>query len=691
MGPQRSVRVPFAKVCRVALALLSVPLLTAERGASAQAPRACRGSTATCEVRSPDGRLLVRVRLEGGVPRYDVEREGEPVLVDSAFGVRVAPGFDYGSGLEVVGERRESKRTAWPLVWGQSATALDAHESLEVSFASAAPGAPAMRLEVRAFDDGFGLRYVFPSPGALTFTDDLTEFAFAREGRAWWTIADFDGDESGYNEGALSSVETANTPFTARLPSGLHVAVHEASLVDFSAMTLEARRGRPRPTLGARLVPARKGDPLVKAEVRAPFATPWRTIHVVARAGDLATSNLVLNLNEPCAICAGPTDWIRPAKYAGVWWEIHKGLSLWEPGPFVGATTGNTKRYMDFAAAHGLSAVLAEGWNVGWRPGERMDYIRPQPSFDLDAVLAHGASKGVGFIAHMETNADVANLEAQLDAAFAEYRRRGIRIVKTGYVGSIPDSFHYGQRMVNHYRMVLRKAAAHGIMVIAHEPVKPTGEQRTFPNYLGAEGFRGTEWDAWSEGNPASHTVTLPFTRGLGGPMDYTPGLFRLAWFPERLASSPFASAPRGRSHSTRARQLALYVLLTSGAQMLADLPEHYEGEKGLDFLEAVPVTWDESRVLYAAVGDLLVIARRKGTEWYLGAGTDETPRVARVPLGFLGAGSHLARIYRDPPGTDADTAPDALLVEERVVSAADAIELPLASGGGAAVRLTPR
>lgn len=668
--------------------------LPARPDASAGTPDAAGPPGSEQSVASPDGAIAVTLRVIDGRPTYAIARAGTPVLAPSGLGLRFQDLPPFEAGLEIASVERRSVDETWRPVWGDASEIRERYQELVVHLRESASD---RRLDVivRVFDDGVGLRYAVPAQAGLAqvaLTDELTELRFAGDGTAWWTPADFEGDESLYREDALSAVADANTPMTVKLGDALYVAVHEADLDDYAAMTLASMGGVPN-ALRSALVPARSGagDEAVKAELTVPFETPWRTFTIGTTAGALIESHLILNLNDPCAICDGDTSWIKPSKYMGVWWQIHKGLSTWAPGPNVAATTDNTKRYIDFASAHGIPYVLAEGWNVGWEGdwGD-MDFTRSHPEFDLDEVVAYGATRGVGFMAHLETGANVAGFEAQIDDAFALYEALGITAIKTGYVGTIAGHHHYSQRMVNHYADVARKAAEHGIMVNAHEPIKPTGEHRTYPNFMSREGLRGMEYNAWSAGNPPSHELVLAFTRMLGGPVDYNPGIFDVLWAPERVSDSPFFGTAPTRVHSTRARQLALYVIFLSGVQMVTDVPENYEGQPELAFIEDVPVSWDETRVIHGEIGRYITVARRNGDEWYLGSGTDETARVLDIPLDFLGSGTYVAETYTDAADADFDQTPNRVAMHSVRVTAADTLVATMEAGGGQAVRLRP-
>jgi len=374
-------------------------------------------------------------------------------------------------------------------------------------------------------------------------------------------------------------------------------------------------------------------------------------------------------------------------KYLGIWWSLHIGGETWHEGPTHGATTANAKRYIDFAAEHGFGGLLVEGWNIGWdRWGAQgaFDYVTPYDDFDLEGVVTYGRERNVTIIGHHETGGDAADYETRVDTAFDFYSRAGIDAVKTGYAGGIypRGQHHHGQWMVFHYRKILEKAAEKRIMLDVHEPIKPTGISRTYPNMMTREGVRGMEYNAWSEGNPPEHTTVLPFTRMLAGPLDYTPGIFDLTFDKYK---------PDNRVHTTMAKQLALYVVLLSPLQMAPDLPENYEGHPAFEFIERVPCTWDETRVLDAAIGDYAVIARRRGRDWFVGAITDERTRTLEVPLDFLDAGSkYSARVFRDAPGAHWETNPTAIDVVTFGVSAGEPVVLDLAAGGGQAMWLSP-
>jgi hypothetical protein len=436
----------------------------------------------------------------------------------------------------------------------------------------------------------------------------------------------------------------------------------------------------------------------VKVRGTAPHRSPWRTLVIGDTPGELIESTLILNLNDPCAICERDASWIKPGKYVGVWWEIHKGQSEWATGAALphGATTENVKRYIDFAAGHGIPYVLSEGWNEGWATQyTTQDFLTPTPDFDLEEVVAYAKSKGVDWIAHNETGGNVTNYENQIEDAYSLYERLGIPGLKTGYAGGTSidgvEHNHYDQAMVNHYRDTIRRAARHHLIMEAHEMVKDTGERRTYPNIMTREAVRGMEWEAWSEGNPPEHLVEIPFTRMIAGPMSYTPGIFDVTWDPGGPGRPPWRTLEHTRVHSTRAAQLALYPVYLSGLQMMADIPEHYEGQPELEFLERVPTTWDDTKVLNGAVGDYVSVARKSRQDWFIGSLTDEQARSLSIPLRFLDRHRlYVANVYGDAPTTDYETNPNEVKITRVLVTARDVLTARMTGGSGQAVHLRP-
>jgi alpha-glucosidase len=466
---------------------------------------------------------------------------------------------------------------------------------------------------------------------------------------------------------------------TLRTAAGRWLSLHEAALVDYSELTLRPLGGA---SLRAHLWPWPDG---VAVKGATPLVSPWRTIQVADRLGALAESHLIQNLNAPCVL--DDTSFIEPMTFIGIWWGLHTGRWTWSAGPRHGATTERALEYLAFAARHGIGGVLVEGWNLGWETwgaGEsQQDYLTPYPDFDLEAVARAADSLGVELIGHHETGGNVPMYEAQLEDALALYARHGVTSVKTGYAGPIrPEGMHHhGQYMVRHFQRVVEAAARHRVTLNVHEGIKPTGLERTWPNLMCTEAVRGTEWNATLNTIPPRHATVLPFTRLLAGPADVTPGIFRLDHAPERGR----------RVATTLANQLALYVVLHGPLMMLADLPEHYEGRPAFRFLQQVPVTWDETRVLEADMGRHVTVARRRGEHWYLGSITDHDPRPLAIPLRFLDTDRpYLAEVYADAPGTDWQQRPDAIEIGRYRATAADTLHAVLSRAGGLAVRLTP-
>ena len=487
----------------------------------------------------------------------------------------------------------------------------------------------------------------------------------------------------------------AHTPLTMRREDGLHISIHEAALTNYSGMSLLKKHGL---TYEADLAPGPDG---IKVHLEGAFVTPWRTLQISEDATGLLDSSLILNLNEPNKL--GDVSWVEPGKYVGIWWGMHLAIESWGSGPIHGATTDNTKRYIDFAAKYGFDGVLVEGWNEGWdgdwfNNGDVFNFTKAYPDYDLEALGKYARDRGVRLIGHHETSGSVSNYEAQMADSFALLAKNGVAQVKTGYVAHAGDikrldengkpvfEWHDGQFMSQHHERVLREAAQHHIAINSHEPIKDTGLRRTYPNWISREGARGQEYNAWgSPGNPPSHTAVLPYTRMLSGPMDFTPGIFDLLFEKEQ---------PDNRVRTTLAKQLSLYVVLYSPIQMAADLPENYEARMdAFQFIRDVPTDWTESHALNGEVGEYVTFARkdRGSDDWYLGSLTNEEGRTFEVALDFLDEGRmYKAEIYRDGAGADWDTNPYAMVIESKAVSSADKMALPLAPGGGMAVRFTP-
>ena len=639
------------------------------------------------EIASPGGTAKVKFQLKNGLPQYSVLYLGKTIIQPSQLGLRFKdPGKNLDSNLVFVSSEVSSFEETWRPVWGTTDQIENHYNELRILLGKKGRTNQRMEIIFRAYDDGVAFRYRLPDSGdSLFITDEITQFRLAGSPEAWWIPANYDSYEMLYNHGPLDSVKTANTPVTFRRQDGIHFSLHEADLTDYAGMTLK-KAGTSPSVLECELVPWPDG---IKVKAKGPLQTPWRTIRLSRDAGGLLTSHLIQNLNEPCKI--RDTSWITPMKYVGIWWGMHIGVLTWHQGPKHGATTERAKRYIDFAAQHRIPGLLIEGWNQGWETwlsGKNTpDFTTPYPDFDMREVARYAAKKGVRLIGHHESGGNVPNYEAQLDSAFRYYEKLGVRAVKTGYAGKMnPEGqHHHGQYMVNHYRRVVKKAAEHHIMLDVHEPIKPTGISRTWPNMMTREGVRGMEYNAWSEGNPPEHTTIIPFTRGLAGPMDYTPGIFDLTF--------EQAGRPDKRVHTTLAKQLALYVVLYSPLQMAADLIENYEQQPAFRFIEEVPVDWRKTQVLAAKIGDFAAIARqdKHSDDWYIGAITDEQARLLELPLSFLDSGRrYYAQIYADGSGADWRDNPWPMEITTCIVSRADTLKAALAKGGGMAIRLTP-
>jgi alpha-glucosidase len=651
------------------------------------------------ELRSPDGRISVTVDVsESGIPQYTMSYQGAKVMPAGALGFRFneQPAFD--GGFRVAGSASATHDETWEQPWGERHFVRDRHNELLVHFESAALPMRRFDLRVRVFDDGFGFRYEVPQqPGydTIDITDELTEFRLENDPttKAWWIPGRrYNRYEYLYNTTGLDAIHMAHTPMTVRLPTGLHLSFHEAALVDYAAYVIDQRREG---VFKTNLTPWSDG---IRVKTHTPFKTPWRTVQVAPTAAALLDSTMILNLNEPNVL--GDVSWVEPGKYIGIWWAMHIRKATWSSGPQHGATTANAKRYIDFAAQNGFDGVLVEGWNVGWDGdwffnGKQFRFTEPYPDFDLEGVAKYALSKGVRLIGHHETAADVGNYEPQMEAAFDLYESLGVRQVKTGYVADAGDirridengiekhEWHDGQFTVNHHLRVLQEAAKRKISINTHEPVKDTGLRRTYPNWLAREGARGQEYNAWgSPVNPPEHVAILPFTRMLGGPMDFTPGIVDLTFD---------GMDAKFRVKNTLAKEISLYVVLYSPVQMAADLPENYpKHPQAFQFIKDVPTDWEQSVALAGEVGDFVAIARKqRGSEdWFVGALTDEQARTLTLRLDFLDPQArYTAEIYRDGPQADWETRPYDLVVDERSVTAADVIELKLARSGGAAMR----
>jgi alpha-glucosidase len=651
--------------------------------------------TARYSLQSPDQQLALQLEVKPEGLFYSVNYAGRPVVMPSRLGLKIKGQAALGSGLKVVQTREREYNQDWQQPWGEQQTINEHYRELRVELAETGAKPRQLTLAIRAFNDGIGLRYEVPAQANLqefVIEDELTEFVLAENSHTWWLPAYRNwGPEYQYLRSALSSVDVAFTPITLEARH-YALAIHEAALVNYASMTLRLVNDNTK-TLKVDLVPWPNGD---KVRTAAPMQSPWRTIQVAPKAIDLLNSHLTLNLNEAPAPenLKADNSYIKPGKYMGIWWEMHIGEKDWSPGPKQGATTARAKEYIDFAAQHDISGILIEGWNKGWE-GEWWQrkptfiFDKPVDGLDLEEVTRYARDKGVEIIGHHETAAGVTYYEQQMDAAFGYYEKLGIHSVKMGYVGTRidGDQWHHGQYMVNHFQRVVDTAARHKVMVNAHETVTDTGLRRTYPNLMTRECVRGMEYNGGSPdtGNMPDHTTIIPFTRGLSGPIDFTPGIFNFDYKKHR---------PYNRVPSTLANQLALYVVIYSPLQMVADLPENYAGHPAFQFIDDVPTDWKQSRALQGEIGEYLVIARqdKHSPDWYLGAITNQDARKLEVKLDFLAPKARYeAQIYRDGKDADWETNPEAYEIKRINVTAKSTLELDLKPGGGTAVRFKQR
>ncbi len=677
-------------------------------------------------VLSPSNKIAVNFKLTGsGQPSYSVNYNNKPVILESALGIKLKDKPALDSNFTIETSKTASFNESWKPVLGEQSIILNHYNELIVSLIQKETNVK-MNIIFRVFDEGVAFRYDFPKQKDLNYfiiSDEVSHFNLTENHKIFWLPGDFDSQEYVYNETLFSDINTqkidlnngiglksiagkavVQSPLMMKSPSGLYLNIFEAAVVNYPVMHLDAEVNNYK--LTSHLVPNAIGD---KAYLQAPCVSPWRTIMVSDDARDIVGSKMILNLNEPCKI--DDTSFIKPMKYVGIWWEMHVGKSTWDyagsqnaqnvltkdllPSGKHGATTENTKRYIDFAAKNGFDGVLVEGWNVGWEDWfgnwkeDVFDFVTPYPDFDIAAVTAYAKSKNVKMIMHHETSGSVANYERHLDRAFDLMKKLDYPAVKSGYVGKIipRGEFHDGQTMVNHYNFVARRAADYKLMINSHESSRPTGYSRTYPNYIAAEAARGNEFNAWSTGNPPMHETILPFTRLLGGPMDYTPGIFE-------IKMSYYDKSKKEQVHTTLAKQLALYVTMYSPLQMAADLPENYEKyPDAFQFIKDVALDWDESKYLEAEPGDYLTVARKTKSKetWFLGAITDENARKTEIKLDFLiKRKKYKAIIYEDAKDADWKINPKAYKISTIEVTSKSKIKLNLASGGGTAISFEP-
>lgn len=684
-------------------------------------------------VTSPNGNVEVKFSLDNGRPTYEMTYKGKAVVRPSHLGLELVKTKHASKGMEetdlmdgftVTDTQTSTFDETWKPVWGQTATIRNHYNEMAVTL-----NQPASKRNIvirfRVYDDGMGLRYEFPQQNELNYfviKEEHTQFAMAGDHTAWWIPGDYDTQEYETVESKLSEIRglmkdaitpnSSQTPFSPtgvqtalqmKTADGLYINIHEAACVNYATMHLNLDDKAM--VFESWLTPDAQGT---KGYIQTPFNTPWRTVLVSDDARDMLSSNLILNLNEPCAL--DDVSWIRPIKYCGVWWELIVGRNTWsytneypsvrlgvtdyknsKPNGTHGANNENVKKYIDFAAANGLDEVLVEGWNEGWEDWaghskfDVFDFVTPYPDFDIKMLNDYAHSKGVKLMMHHETSSSVMNYERWMDKAYKLMNQYGYDAVKSGYVGDIipRGEHHYSQTMNNHYLYAVKEAAKHHIMVNAHEATRPTGLCRTYPNLVSNESARGTEYEAFGGSRP-DHTVVLPFTRLQGGPMDYTPGIFETKL--DTWSSNP------SYVHTTLVGQLALYLVMYSPLQMAADLPEHYE--KYMDafqFIKDVAVDWDDSKYIEAEPGDYITVARKaKGTDnWFVGGKCDENGHKAVVKLDFLDKGrKYECTIYADAKDADYETNPKAYTITKKTVKKGDTLKITEARGGGFAVSL---
>ncbi len=673
-------------------------------------------------VESPSKEIAVTFKLTAeGRPSYSVNYKNKPVIKESLLGIALKDAEALETGFEITNTQNKSVDESWKPVLGEQSVIRNTYNQAVFSLLQKATGRK-LDIVFKVYDEGVAFRYEFPKQDKLNYfiiSDEKTEFNLAGNHKTFWIPGDYDSQEYVYNETKLSEIDNdklnlnngiavksiggryvVQSPLMMKSAEGLYLNIFEAAVVNYPVMHLDVNTSNFK--IKSHLVPNAIGD---KAYLQTPAVSPWRTIMVSDDARDIVGSKMILNLNEPSRI--EDTSWIKPMKYVGVWWEMHVGVSTWDLSGTQdasqksvgkkphGATTENTKRYIDFAAKHGFDGVLVEGWNVGWEDWfgnwkeEVFDFVTPYPDFDIQQISDYAKSKNVKMIMHHETSGSVANYERRLDRALNVMKKYGYPAVKTGYVGKIipRGEFHDGQSMVNHFNYVPQRAAEYKIMVNSHESSRPTGVSRTWPNYIAAEAARGNEFNGWSNGNPPTHETILPFTRLLGGPMDYTPGVFE-------IKMSHYDASKTEQVHTTLAKQLALYVTMYSPLQMACDLPENYERyADAFQFIKDVAADWDESKYLEAEPGDYLTVARKaKGSEnWFVGAITDENPRNTTISLDFLTPGKkYKAIIYQDGKTAHWEKNPINYEIKTIEVTSKSKLKLNLAAGGGTAISIFP-
>lgn len=629
-------------------------------------------------VLSPDGKLSVELHLERGKIFYSAKKNGKTILNKSQLGFVLKEG-DLDSNFKIRNVKHSTFDEIWDQPWGEEISVRNHYNEMVVTVLQNSKLKKTFIVKFRVFDDGFGFRYEFPQQKNLkdfVIMDELTEFSLPEEHKSWSLSYKAEFYEGLYRNMNVSKLDTISTPITFETNDGNYLSIHEANLTDYASLNLYPKKNST--TLKTFLTPWSTGE---KVFMTAPRVTPWRTVIVASKPGDLLLSRLMLNLNEPNKIA--DTSWITPGRYIGIWWGMHMKKNTWEMGPTHGASTENVLEYIDFAAKHNFSGVLVEGWNIGWEDWKSYDFLTPYPDFDIKKITDYAKLKNVEIIGHHETGGNTLKYESQINQAFSFYKNYGINIVKTGYVGGLLDEKeqHGSQYGIRHYRKVIETAAKHRIMIDNHEPAMPSGLQRTFPNLMTQEAVRGQEWDAWSEdgGNPPNHTTIIPFTRGLAGPMDFTPGTFNFT----------NTALPNTKVKTTLAKQLALSVVIFSPLQMASDMIENYENNPAFEFITSTPTTWAKTVVPNAEIGEYITIARKdaKSENWFLGSITNENARNLTISLNFLDKGAtYEAKIFSDGPKADFESNPYTMAIKTITVNRSSVITLNLAKGGGAAI-----
>ncbi len=649
----------------------------------------CNNQNQKLTIASPDEKIELSFTINNGVPAYEVFKSGKAVILPSKLGFKLKDYAGLDSGFTLLNHKISTFDQSWEQAWGEVRTIRNNYTELYIELEQNDRLKRKLNLVFRVFDYGVGFRYEIPAQENLkefAISDEETEFCLTGNHSAWWIPA-YQNERYEYlfTNSPVNELDTVHTPLTMKTADGLYLSFHEAALTDYASMVLCSDKNN---KLKCDLVPWADG---IKVYTKTPMKTPWRTIQIADKPGDLITSYLILNLNEPNQL--DDVSYIKPGKYVGIWWAMHTDLYTWSSGAKHGATTKNAIKYIDFASKYGFSGVLIEGWNQSWdgdwsQNGAIFNFTKPYPDFNIKKITDYAKSKGIKIIGHHETGADVDNYGKQLDSAYKFYKFYGIDIIKSGYVGWRMNhkEWHHGQFGVNFYHKALIEAAKNQIMLVAHEPIKDTGKRRTWPNMMSREGARGTEWDAWGPdgGNPPNYTCILPFTRLLAGPMDFTPGVFDIM----------IKNKPNNRVNTTLAKQLAYYVIIYSPFQMACDIPENYEANlPAFQFIRDVVTDWEDTKVLNAEIGEYLTIVRkdRNADQWFLGSITNEKAREIEIELSFLDKDKkYKAQIYADGLNADWKTNPMAIDISEIEVDNNTKLHIKLAPGGGQAIRLYP-